>query len=249
MVLNAFDLTGKVAIVTGCDTGLGQGMTLGLAQAGCDIVGINRKIPHDTAAQVLALGRRFHAIQADLSQENDMSGLVDQAVAAMGRVDILVNNAGITKDGLLMGMSEEAFDRVIETNLKGTFNCIRFAARPMIRQKSGCIINMASVVGVAGNAGQANYAASKAGVIGLTKTAARELASRGIRVNAIAPGFIETDMTEVLSDKVKEASVSQIPLGHFGKPEDVANLAAFLASEAAAYITGQVIHCDGGMVI
>ena len=148
-----------------------------------------------------------------------------------------------------MGMSEEAFDRVIETNLKGTFNCIRFAARPMIRQKSGCIINMASVVGVAGNAGQANYAASKAGVIGLTKTAARELASRGIRVNAIAPGFIETDMTEVLSDKVKEASVSQIPLGHFGKPEDVANLAAFLASEAAAYITGQVIHCDGGMGI
>ena len=148
-----------------------------------------------------------------------------------------------------MKMSEEDFDAVIQTNLKGVFNCTRHIARQMLKQKSGRIINISSVSGVLGNAGQANYAASKAGVIGLTKTAARELASRGIRVNAIAPGFIETDMTEVLSDKVKEASVSQIPLGHFGKPEDVANLAAFLASEAAAYITGQVIHCDGGMVI
>ena len=188
-------------------------------------------------------------MQCNVSDFAACEAWMKEILALYGKIDILVNNAGITKDGLLMGMSEEAFDRVIETNLKGTFNCIRFAARPMIRQKSGCIINMASVVGVAGNAGQANYAASKAGVIGLTKTAARELASRGIRVNAIAPGFIETDMTEVLSDKVKEASVSQIPLGHFGKPEDVANLAAFLASEAAAYITGQVIHCDGGMVI
>ena len=146
-------------------------------------------------------------------------------------------------------MSEEEFDAVVETNLKGCFHTIRHLSRYFLKQRSGKIINIASVSGVLGNAGQANYAASKAGVIGLTKTAARELASRGIRVNAIAPGFIETDMTEVLSDKVKEASVSQIPLGHFGKPEDVANLAAFLASEAAAYITGQVIHCDGGMVI
>ena len=174
---------------------------------------------------------------------------VKDIVKTHGSIDILVNNAGITKDGLLMGMSEEDFDQVIDVNLKGTFNMMRFVSRQMLRQRSGRMISMASVVGIAGNAGQANYAASKAGVIGLTKTAARELASRGIRVNAIAPGFIETDMTEVLSDKVKEASVSQIPLGHFGKPEDVANLAAFLASEAAAYITGQVIHCDGGMVI
>ena len=249
MILNAFSLEGKVAVVTGCDTGLGQGMALGLAEAGCDIVGINIVEPTETIERVTALGRRFLSLTADLRQIDGIPALLERAVAEFGHIDILVNNAGITKDGLLMGMSEEAFDRVIETNLKGTFNCIRFAARPMIRQKSGCIINMASVVGVAGNAGQANYAASKAGVIGLTKTAARELASRGIRVNAIAPGFIETDMTEVLSDKVKEASVSQIPLGHFGKPEDVANLAAFLASEAAAYITGQVIHCDGGMVI
>ena len=249
MILDAFSLQGKVAVVSGCDTGLGQGMALGLAEAGCDIVGINIVEPTETIERVTALGRRFLSLTADLRKIDAIPELLDRAVAEFGHIDILVNNAGITKDGLLMGMSEEAFDRVIETNLKGTFNCIRFAARPMIRQKSGCIINMASVVGVAGNAGQANYAASKAGVIGLTKTAARELASRGIRVNAIAPGFIETDMTEVLSDKVKEASVSQIPLGHFGKPEDVANLAAFLASEAAAYITGQVIHCDGGMVI
>ena len=200
-------------------------------------------------AGIRAAGGDGCVMQCNVSDFAACEAWMKGILALYGKIDILVNNAGITKDGLLMGMSEEAFDRVIETNLKGTFNCIRFAARPMIRQKSGCIINMASVVGVAGNAGQANYAASKAGVIGLTKTAARELASRGIRVNAIAPGFIETDMTEVLSDKVKEASVSQIPLGHFGKPEDVANLAAFLASEAAAYITGQVIHCDGGMVI
>ena len=200
-------------------------------------------------AGIRAAGGDGCVMQCNVSDFAACEAWMKEILALYGKIDILVNNAGITKDGLLMGMSEEAFDRVIETNLKGTFNCIRFAARPMIRQKSGCIINMASVVGVAGKARQANYAASKAGVIGLTKTAARELASRGIRVNAIAPGFIETDMTEVLSDKVKEASVSQIPLGHFGKPEDVANLAAFLASEAAAYITGQVIHCDGGMVI
>ena len=245
-------LKGKVAVVTGASRGIGRAVALKLASMNATVI-VNYAGSKDKAESVVKeiqeMGKTAEAIQCDVSDFEQCSQLIQQVQEHYGRIDILVNNAGITKDGLLMGMSEEAFDRVIETNLKGTFNCIRFAARPMIRQKSGCIINMASVVGVAGNAGQANYAASKAGVIGLTKTAARELASRGIRVNAIAPGFIETDMTEVLSDKVKEASVSQIPLGHFGKPEDVANLAAFLASEAAAYITGQVIHCDGGMVI
>ena len=159
----------------------------------------------------------------------------------------MVNNAGITRDGLLMRMSEEDFDRVLDTNLKGTFHMIRFVSRYMLKQKKGRIVNMASVVGVSGNAGQANYAASKAGVIGLTKTAAKELASRGITVNAIAPGFIDTEMTAVLSDAVKENSRKQIPLGTFGKPEDVAGAAAFLVSEDAGYITGQVIHVDGGM--
>ena len=245
-------LEGKTALVTGAARGIGKAIALKYASEGANIAFTDLSLnesAEQTVKELEALGVKVKGYAANAASFEDTEKVVGEIMKDFGRIDILVNNAGITKDGLLMGMSEEAFDRVIETNLKGTFNCIRFAARPMIRQKSGCIINMASVVGVAGNAGQANYAASKAGVIGLTKTAARELASRGIRVNAIAPGFIETDMTEVLSDKVKEASVSQIPLGHFGKPEDVANLAAFLASEAAAYITGQVIHCDGGMVI
>ena len=228
-------LSGKTAVVTGASRGIGRAIAEKLAAEGAFVV-INYNGSKEAAETVLAgiraAGGDGCVMQCNVSDFAACEAWTKEILALYGKIDILVNNAGITKDGLLMGMSEEAFDRVIETNLKGTFNCIRFAARPMIRQKSGCIINMASVVGVAGNAGQANYAAS-----------------RGIRVNAIAPGFIETDMTEVLSDKVKEASVSQIPLGHFGKPEDVANLAAFLASEAAAYITGQVIHCDGGMVI
>lgn len=166
-----------------------------------------------------------------------------------GRIDFLINNAGITKDGLLMAMKEEDFDSVIDVNLKGTFHCIRFAARQMMRQRYGRIVNMASVVGVAGNAGQANYSASKAGIIGLTKSAAKELASRGITVNAIAPGMIETDMTADLADKVKDEMMKQIPLKRFGQAEDVANAAAFLVSDEAAYITGQVLHVDGGMVM
>ena len=172
---------------------------------------------------------------------------MEKVIEENGQIDVLVNNAGITRDGLLMRMSEEDFDRVLDTNLKGTFHMIRFVSRYMLKQKKGRIVNMASVVGVSGNAGQANYAASKAGVIGLTKTAAKELASRGITVNAIAPGFIDTEMTAVLSDAVKENSRKQIPLGTFGKPEDVAGAVAFLVSEDAGYITGQVLHVDGGM--
>ncbi len=166
-----------------------------------------------------------------------------------GRLDILVNNAGITRDGLLMRMREEDYDAVLNTNLKGTFNCIRFASRQMLKQKSGRIINISSVSGVLGNAGQANYSASKAGIIGLTKSAARELASRGLTVNAIAPGFVNTEMTEGLSEKVKEGAVAQIPLGRFGEPEDIAEAALFLASESARYMTGQVLHVDGGMAM
>jgi 3-oxoacyl-[acyl-carrier protein] reductase len=171
-----------------------------------------------------------------------------KVIRELGRVDILVNNAGITRDGLLMRMSEEDFDQVLDVNLKGTFHCIRQVSRQMIKQKGGRIINLSSVVGIAGNAGQANYGASKAGVIGLTKSAAKELASRNITVNAIAPGFIDTDMTEGLSGKVKEKIISQIPFGRLGKPEDVAKAAAFLASDGAGYITGQVLCVDGGMV-
>ena len=187
--------------------------------------------------------------QCDVSDYGQCETFIQNVIKEYGHIDILVNNAGVTRDGLLMKMTEEDFDRVVDTNLKGAFNTIRFASRQMLKQKSGRIINMSSVVGVTGNAGQANYAASKAGIIGLTKAAARELASRGITVNAIAPGFIETDMTSVLPEKVREASVAQIPLGGFGKPGQVAAAAAFLASEDAGYITGQVLHVDGGMVM
>ena len=195
------------------------------------------------------MGAKAKFYKSDVSNFESAQETVNAVIKDFGGLDILVNNAGITKDGLLMKMSEEDFDKVLDTNLKGTFHTIRAALRQMIRQRSGRIINMASVVGVSGNAGQANYAASKAGVIGLTKTAAREVASRGITVNAVAPGFIETDMTEVLPEKIKEASAAQIPLGKFGKAEDVANAVAFLASEDAGYITGQVLHVDGGMVM
>ena len=245
-------LTGKTAVVTGASRGIGRAIALKLAQQGAQVV-INYQGSREKALEVQEKirenGGKAMIYQCDVSDFAACEAFIQKVIEEWGSLDILVNNAGITRDGLLMRMKEEDFDQVLATNLKGTFHTIRFAARQMIRQRSGRIINMASVVGVAGNAGQVNYAASKAGVIGLTKSAAKELASRGITVNAIAPGFIETDMTGVLSEKVKEAAMGQIPLGHMGKPEDVAAAAAFLASEEAGYITGQVIHVDGGMVM
>ena len=245
-------LAGKVALVTGASRGIGKAIACKLAREGAKVI-INYNGSKEKAeavkSEIEAAGAQAEVYQCDVSDYTACETFIQTVIKEEGSLDILVNNAGITKDGLLMKMSEEDFDKVLDINLKGAFNTIRFASRQMLRQKGGRIINMSSVVGVSGNAGQANYAASKAGVIGLTKAAARELASRGITVNAIAPGFIETDMTDVLSDKVKEASEAQIPLGHFGKPEDVAAAAAFLASEEAGYITGQVLHVDGGMVM
>lgn len=245
-------LNGKIAVVTGASRGIGRAIALELASGGATVI-INyngsEKRAEEVKKEIEERGGRADIWQCDVSQYEACEAFMKEVIKKYGRIDILVNNAGITKDGLLMKMTEEDFDRVLEVNLKGTFHTIRFAARQMLKQRSGRIINMSSVVGIMGNAGQANYAASKAGVIGLTKTAARELASRGITVNAIAPGFIETEMTAVLSDAVKEATLQQIPMGSFGKPEDIAKTAAFLASDAAGYITGQVILVDGGMAI
>lgn len=245
-------LDGKIAVVTGASRGIGRAIALELASQGAFVV-VNYNGSKDRAEEVKkeieAAGGKAEVYQCNVSDFEKCQAFIQDVIKTYGRLDILVNNAGITRDGLLMKMSEADFDSVIETNLKGTFNTIRFASRQMLKQRSGRIINMSSVVGIAGNAGQANYASSKAGVIGLTKAVARELASRGITVNAIAPGFIETEMTEVLSDAVKEASVAQIPLGRFGKPEDIAKTAVFLASDDAGYITGQVIQVDGGMAI
>ena len=243
-------LSGKTAVVTGASRGIGRAIAEKLAAEGAFVV-INYNGSKEAAETVLAgiraAGGDGCVMQCNVSDFAACEAWMKEILALYGKIDILVNNAGITKDGLLMGMSEEAFDRVIETNLKGTFNCIRFAARPMIRQKSGCIINMASVVGVHGNAGQCNYSASKAGMIGLAKSIAQELGSRGIRANAIAPGFIITDMTAKLSDEVKAEWAKKIPLRRGGTPEDVANIALFLASDLSAYVSGQVIQVDGGM--
>ena len=243
-------LSGKTAVVTGASRGIGRAIAEKLAAEGAFVV-INYNGSKEAAETVLAgiraAGGDGCVMQCNVSDFAACEAWMKEILALYGKIDILVNNAGITKDGLLMGMSEEAFDRVIETNLKGTFNCIRFAARPMIRQKSGCIINMASVVGVHGNAGQANYSASKAGMIALAKSIAQELGSRGIRANAIAPGFIMTAMTDALSEEVKAEWCKKIPLRRGGTPEDVANIATFLASDMSSYVSGQVIQVDGGM--
>lgn len=245
-------LEGKIAVVTGASRGIGRAVAQRLASEGATVI-INyngsKEKAEETLREIEETGGRGVIEQCDVSDFEQCREFIQKVIKEYGALDILVNNAGVTKDGLIMGMSEEDFDRVIDTNLKGAFHTIRFAVRQMLKQKSGRIINMASVVGVSGNAGQANYAASKAGVIGLTKAAAKEVASRGITVNAIAPGFIETDMTASLPESVKEATLAQIPLGYFGKAEQVAAAVAFLASEDAAYITGQVLHVDGGMVM
>ena len=245
-------LKDKIAIVTGGSRGIGKEICLKFASLGANLV-INyigdKTQAEDTKAECEKLGAKVALSEGDVSKMADCEKLFQTAVDTFGRVDILVNNAGITRDNLLMRMSEEEFDAVIAVNLKGTFNCMKQAARPMMKQKYGKIINMASVVGVTGNAGQVNYAASKAGVIGMTNSMAKELANRGVTVNAIAPGFIRTAMTDVLSDDVKAEITRVIPMGVMGETEDVANLAAFLASDASRYITGQVINVDGGMVM
>lgn len=242
----------KIAVVTGASRGIGRAIALELAKSGAFVI-VNYNGSKEKAARVKQeieeAGGKAETYACDVADFDACETFFKEIVKKYGRIDILVNNAGITRDGLLMAMSEADFSKVVDVNLKGTFHCLRHVSRQMIKQRSGRIINLASVVGISGNAGQANYAASKAGVIGLTKAAARELASRGITVNAIAPGFIETDMTAVLPDKVREATVKMIPLGTYGKPEDVAQAAAFLASDAAAYITGQVLCVDGGMAM
>ena len=245
-------LEGKIALVTGASRGIGRQIALALAAQGATVVvnynGSAAKA-EEVVNEITAAGGKAEAIQCNVADFVKCAELLSGIIKQYGRLDILVNNAGITRDNLLMKMSEEDFDAVIQTNLKGVFNCVKHVSRQMLKQKSGRIINISSVSGVLGNAGQANYCAAKAGVIGLTKSAARELASRGITVNAVAPGFINTDMTECLSDGVKAAAVEQIPMKHFGETEDVANLVAFLASDAARYITGQVISVDGGMAM
>jgi 3-oxoacyl-[acyl-carrier protein] reductase len=243
-------LENKTAVVTGASRGIGRAVAIKLASLGANIVLNYRssiKSVEEVLAEIKAMGANAVAVQGDISSFAEAEKVIKAAVENFGSLDILVNNAGITKDGLLARMKEEDFDSVIETNLKGAFNCIRHATPIMMKQRRGRIINMSSVVGVAGNVGQINYAASKAGVIGMTKSAAKELASRGITVNAIAPGFIQSDMTDALSDKVKEKLLSGIPLKRLGQADEVAELAAFLASESANYITGQVININGGM--
>ena len=244
--------TDKIAIVTGAGRGIGKEIAKTLAAKGALVI-VNycgsAKRAEETVQEIEAAGGKAEALQCDISDFTRAGEMMDYVIKTYGRVDILVNNAGITRDGLLMKMSEEDFDAVLNTNLKGAFNCMRHVARQMVKQRGGRIINISSVSGVMGNAGQVNYSASKAGIIGLTRTMARELASRGITVNGIAPGFVDTDMTKVLPEQVREAATAQIPLGRFGQPEDIANMAVYLASEKASYITGQIISVDGGMAI
>lgn len=245
-------LKDKIAVVTGASRGIGKAIALELAKQGADVV-VNYSGSKERAMEVKeeieAMGRTAWVMQCDISDFVACEEFMKEVIKECGQIDILVNNAGITKDGLLMAMKEDQFDQVIAVNLKGCFNCIRFASKYMMKKRNGVIINMSSVSGVLGNAGQANYSASKAGIIGLTKSAARELAARNIRVNAIAPGFVETEMTDALGENVKEEAVKQIPLKRFGKPDDIAAMVAFLAEDKAAYITGQVICVDGGMAI
>ena len=245
-------LTGKVAVITGASRGIGRAIAKELALKGAFVI-VNyngsKQAADETVNEIIQAGGKAVGVQCNVADAAECEAFINNIISEYGRIDILVNNAGITRDNLLMKMSEEEFDAVIDTNLKGAFNCIKHVSRQMLKQKSGRIINISSVSGVMGNAGQANYCASKAGVIGLTKSVAREIGSRGITVNAIAPGFIDTEMTAVLPDDVKKAMGEQIPLKRFGTTEDVAQAAVFLASDRAAYITGQVLCVDGGMAM
>lgn len=245
-------LTGKTAVVTGGSRGIGRAICIELAKQGANVV-VNYSGSEAKAAEVVkeieALGTKAVAIQANVADSAAVESLMKKALEMFGTIDILVNNAGITRDNLLMRMKEQEWDDVMDTNLKGVFLCTKAVTRQMMKQRAGRIINISSIVGVAGNPGQANYVAAKAGVIGLTKTTAQELASRNILVNAIAPGFITTEMTDALPEEIKETMLKQIPLAKLGQPEDIAKAVVFLASDSANYITGQTLHIDGGLVM
>ena len=245
-------LDGKVALVTGASRGIGRAIALRLAEEGAKVAinyAGNTARAEEVRKEIESRGGEAFLVQADISDSKAVETMVSQVAERFGQIDILVNNAGITRDGLLMRMKEEDFDAVIDTNLRGVFYCTKAVSKLMMKKRSGRIVNMASVVGLTGNAGQTNYAAAKAGVVGFSKSAARELASRGITVNAVAPGFIDTDMTAAMTDKAREATLANIPLKRMGRPEDVANAVLFLVSDQAAYITGQVVNVDGGMVM
>ena len=245
------NLSGKVALVTGGGRGIGKAIVLELAGQGADVVvsDIDPAIAEQTATEAVRLGVRSLALKADVSKSDDVEAMVQKSIEGMGRIDILVNNAGITRDTLLMRMEEKDWDLVLDINLKGAFLCTKAVSRPMMKQRSGKIVNIASVVGLMGNAGQSNYAASKAGLIGFTKSVAKELASRNIQANAVAPGFIETEMTAHLPPEARDAFLAQIPAKRPGTAQDVARVVAFLSSPASDYVTGQVIPVDGGMVM
>lgn len=245
-------MSNPVVLITGASNGIGKQLALSFAQNGYDVVinyASSESAAKTVAQQCESFGAKTLVIGCDVSKYDAVGLMVNQVIETFGKIDVLINNSGITKDGLLLRMKESDFDEVIAVNLKGTFNTTQQVSKHMLRAKSGRIINMASVIGILGNAGQANYAASKGGIIAFTKSVARELASRGITVNAIAPGFIQTKMTDVLSEDVKTSILKQIPLARFGQPEDIAACALFLASDKASYISGQVIHVDGGMAM
>ncbi|NTV97954.1 MAG: 3-oxoacyl-[acyl-carrier-protein] reductase [Chlorobiaceae bacterium] len=244
-------LENKIAVVTGAARGIGQAIAFDLASKNADIVlcDIKAEWLEETAEGVKKLGRKAYCFELDVTNTEAVQNVFNDIVAATGKIDILVNNAGITRDGLLMRMSEEDWDAVLTVNLKGTFACTKAVSRTMMKQRSGSIVNIASVIGIMGNAGQANYAASKGGVIAFTKSVAKELASRNIRVNAVAPGFISSKMTDALSEEVRAKMLGVIPLARFGNPEDVASVVSFLAGDQSGYITGEVINISGGMVM
>ena len=242
----------KIVLVTGAGRGIGASIAKRFASEGAEVIvnySGNDEAAQKTVDEITATGGQAQKYKCSVNDSESVKVMIDEIIKEFGRIDILVNNAGITKDGLMLRMTDEDFDRVIDVNLKGTFNCTKYVSKYMLKQKSGKIINISSVVGLSGNAGQVNYSASKAGIIGITKSAAKELSSRGITVNAVAPGYVDTDMTKVLSDNIRNEILKNIPLQRMGNVEDISNCVAFLASEEASYITGQVISVDGGMHI